>query len=197
MRFCATAGQDFHLALKIKYNDYSKKYYLVNIINRKYNIFIMQPIGIQIHNLLIKNGKTVSVAESCTGGLLSTLLTQISGSSKYFVLGVVAYSNKTKENILNIPRNIIVKKGAVSKEIAQKMVQSIRKIAKTDFGIAITGIAGPTGSTPQKPVGTVFIAVSSKAKTICKKFHFSGTRTAVRNKSALSALKLLKNLLKN
>ena len=155
----------------------------------------MQPIVAQIHNLLIKKDKTVSVAESCTGGLLSTLLTQTSGSSKYFVLGAITYSNKAKENILNIPARLIAKEGAVSEEIAQKMSQYIRKIAKTDFGIGITGIAGPTGGSSQKPVGTVFVAISSKNKTICKKFHFSGTRSTIRNQSALSTLKLLKDLL--
>ncbi len=158
-------------------------------------MFIMQPIVMQIHNLLIKNRKTISVAESCTGGSLSALFTQISGSSKYFILGVVTYSNKSKEGILNIPPALIAKKGAVSQEVVQRMAQSVRKIAKTDFGIAITGIAGPTGGTPGKPVGTVFIAVNSKTKTICKKFHFSASRTAIRNKAALSALKLLRNFL--
>jgi len=158
-------------------------------------MFIMQPIVMQTHNLLIKSRKTISVAESCTGGLLCAYLTQISGSSGYFILGVVTYSNKSKEGILNIPPALFAKKGAVSQEVAQRMAQSVRKIAKTDFGIAITGIAGPTGGTPQKPVGTVFIAVNSKTKTICKKFHFSGTRAAVRTKAAFNALKLLQNFL--
>ena len=116
-------------------------------------------------------------------------------AQKYFILGAVTYSNKSKEGILNIPPALIAKKGAISQEVAQRMAQSVRKIAKTDFGIAITGIAGPTGGTPQKPVGTVFIAVNSKTKTICKKFHFSGSRTVIRNKAALSALKFLKNFL--
>jgi nicotinamide-nucleotide amidase len=156
---------------------------------------LMQLIVIQIHNLLIKNKKTVSVAESCTGGLVSALLTQTSGSSKYFNLGVIAYSNKPKENILNIAPKLIAAKGAVSKEIALKMAQSIRKIAKADFGIGITGIAGPTGGTPLKPVGTVFIAISGKVKTMVRKFIFSGNRTSVREKSALKALELLKNLI--
>jgi nicotinamide-nucleotide amidase len=159
------------------------------------NSVIMQPIAIQIHNLLLKNSKTIAAAESCTGGLFSSLLTQNPGSSGYFILGIVAYSNKSKENILNIPAKLIAAKGAVSKEVALNMAQSIRKIAKADFGIGITGIAGPTGGTLQKPVGTVFTAISSKTKTICKKLNFSGSRTAVRNKAALSALELLKKFL--
>lgn len=104
------------------------------------------------------------MAESCTGGLLSNLLTQIPGSSKYFILGVVAYSNQAKENILKIPRDIIVKKGAVSKNVAELLAKAVRLMAKTDFGIGITGTAGPTGGSREKPVGTVFIAIDTKNK---------------------------------
>jgi nicotinamide-nucleotide amidase len=151
----------------------------------------MQHLIIQIHKRLIKNRKTVAVAESCTAGLLSTLLTQPSGSSQYFTLGVVTYSNKAKEIILKVPHSVIVKNGAVSKIVATTMAQSIRKIAKTDFGLSITGIAGPAGGTPNKPVGTVFIALDSKNKKVCKKFHFTGSRTTIRKNSALKALELL------
>ena len=138
--------------------------------------------------------KTVAVAESCTGGLLSSLLTYIGCSSKYFILGIVAYSNKSKQDILKIPAGFIAKKGTVSQEVAEKLAQNVRKMAKTDFGIGVTGIAGPTGGTPKKPAGTVFIAVTSKNKTISKKFHFTGNRAAIRKKSALKALELLKSL---
>jgi len=147
----------------------------------------------QIHNLLIKNKKTIAVAESCTAGLVSNLLTQCSGSSGYFILGVVAYSNKTKENILKIPPSLIAKYTAVSKETASMMASHIRKIAKTDFGLGITGIAGPTGGTTKKPVGTVFIALDSKNKKFCKKFIFKGNRLGIRKKAALKALELLKS----
>jgi PncC family amidohydrolase len=140
---------------------------------------------------MINSSKTISVAESCTGGLLSKLLTDLSGSSKYFILGVVAYDNKVKESILKIPSKVIRKNGAVSAKTAMKMAESVRKIAKTDFGVSITGIAGPSGGTTQKPVGTVFIAVSNKNHVICKKFKFSGSRGLIRNKSVLSVLKLL------
>lgn len=145
----------------------------------------------QVHNLLIKDKKTVSVAESCTGGLLSKLLTELSGSSGYFILGIVAYSNKAKVNILGIPFSLIAEKGAVSREVAKRMAQSVRKLAKTDFGIGITGIAGPTGGTPQKPVGSVFIAVDSVNKKLCKKFFFLGRRATIRKKAALKSLELL------
>lgn len=156
----------------------------------------MEHIVKQVHSSLIKKRKTIAVAESCTGGLLSNLLTYIRGSSRYFILGIVAYSNKSKQDILKIPAGLIAKKGAISKEIALKLAQQVRKIAKTDFGIGITGIAGPSGGTPQKPVGTVFIAVASKNKTISKKYQFRGTRVTIRKKSSLKALELLKSLLK-
>jgi PncC family amidohydrolase len=155
----------------------------------------MQAIVSRIHLSLIKNNKTLAVAESCTGGLVSKLLTDISGSSQYFILGVITYSNVSKETILNIPPRLITEKGAVSQGVAQKMAQSVRTLAKTDFGIGVTGIAGPTGGTPLKPVGTVFIAIDSKNKKICKKFKFTGNRAAIRTRAALKTLELLKLLI--
>jgi PncC family amidohydrolase len=128
----------------------------------------MQGIVNQIHKSLIKNKKSIAVAESCTGGLLSNLLTRTSGSSRYFILGLVVYSNKAKNAILKIPFKIIKQKGAVSQEITRTMAQSVRKLVKTDIGIGISGIAGPTGGTPKKPVGTVFIAIDSRNKKVCK-----------------------------
>ena len=146
------------------------------------------------HTLLIKKKKTVAVAESCTGGLLSMLLTQNSGSSQYFIFGAVAYSNKIKERILNIPTQLLLKKGAVTKETASLMALSAKRMAKTDFGVGITGIAGPTGGAPQKPVGTVFISVCSNHKVISQRYQFSGSRSAIRKKAALQALELLRNM---
>ncbi len=156
---------------------------------------LMQHIVTKIHSLLIKKQKTLAVAESCTGGLASKLLTDLPGSSAYFLLGVVSYSNKTKQGILGIPQALISKRGAVSKQVAAGMAASVRRLAGADFAIGITGIAGPQGGSPQKPTGTVFIAVESRKKKICKKFHFTGKRTAVRNKAALKALELLEMLL--
>jgi len=157
----------------------------------------MEPIVNKIHKLLLKNKQTLAVAESCTGGMLSDILTQSSGSSGYFILGLVAYSNSAKKTILGVPSSVIDQKGAVSREVALKMAGNIKKISKTDFGIGITGIAGPTGGTLQKPIGMVFIAVASKNKAICERFHFKGNRSAIRKKSALKALELLMKLLKN
>jgi len=149
----------------------------------------------QIHTLLIKNKQTIAVAESSTGGLVSNLLTQASGSSRYFLLGIVAYSNQAKIKILEIPSSLIAKKGAVSYEIAKRMAQSVRLLAKADYGIGITGIAGPSGGTKTKPVGTVFIAVNAKDKKICKKFLFKGARLTVKRKTALKALELLRSII--
>lgn len=155
----------------------------------------MQRIVNQIHKFLLEKNKNIAVAESCTGGLLSELLTQNSGSSRYFILGVVAYSNKAKEKNLKIPRSSLIKFGAVSAPIASRMAQGIRKIAKTDFAIGITGIAGPTGGTPHKPVGTVFVAIDSKNRKLCQKFHFTGSRSAIRKMTAIKSLELLKKML--
>ena len=151
----------------------------------------MEPIANKIHKALINKQKTLAVAESCTGGLLSNLLTRLAGSSKYYILGVVTYSNRAKENILKIPRSIIQKNGAVSKPVAEMMAEHIRRLAKTDYGIGVTGIAGPGGASPKKPKGTVFIAVSSSSKKVCKKFGFRGNRNLVQKKAALKALNLL------
>ena len=154
-----------------------------------------QHIIYQAHKSLLKCRKTISIAESCTGGLLSTLLTELSGSSKYFYLGLVTYSNIAKSKILGVPGRVIAKSGAVSAPVARLMAEKVRNLAKTDLGIGITGIAGPTGGTSNKPVGTVFIAVADRNNTICNKFSFKGTRSNIRRKSALSALKMLKGFL--
>ena len=155
----------------------------------------MELIVKQIHKSLLKKQITVAVAESCTGGELSGLLTGLSGSSRYFILGVVTYSNASKKNILGIPAGVITKNGAVSEAVAKSMSERIRKIAKTDLGIGITGIAGPTGGTPPKPKGTIFIAIGSKKKKICKKFHFTGSRSGIRKKTAKKSLELLKTFI--
>lgn len=164
--------------------------YLKNLI-----IFLVELITRQLHNLLIKSGKKIAVAESCTGGLVSKLLTDVSGSAKYFTAGFVTYGNQAKIDILKIPAKIIAQKGAVSKETASLMAQSAKKIAKSDFGIGITGIAGPTGGSPRKPIGTVFIAIDSKGKKFCHEFHFIGNRASIKKKTALKALELLRGTL--
>ncbi|MDP2927355.1 MAG: CinA family protein [Candidatus Omnitrophota bacterium] len=152
---------------------------------------MLRKITQQIHTRLRNQAKTISVAESCTGGQLCSLLTSLPGSSDYFLLGVVTYSNKSKEMILSIPGKIIARYGAVSRQVAILMAQNIRKKTHADFGLSITGIAGPTGATPAKSVGTVYICLSGKNENICRKFHFPGSRENIRKKSTQEALRLL------
>jgi len=147
----------------------------------------------QIHKLLINSKKTIAIAESCTGGLISTYLTNMPGSSKYFILALTAYSNKAKEKMLKIPHSIIKRNGAVSKEVAELMAKNIRHISGADFGISTTGIAGPGGATPDKPVGTVFVSLYANNLIQTKKLKLKGSRQSIRTQASKSALKLLKN----
>jgi len=144
---------------------------------------------------LKKGKKTVTVAESCTGGLIAKRLTNISGSSKYFPLGLVAYSNQAKQTLLGISPETLKQYGAVSKEVARQMAANIRQLAKTNLGLAVTGIAGPTGATKDKPVGLVYIALASARKIQCQEFHFHGDRDSVRLRASQAALDMLRRYL--
>ena len=165
-------------------------------LDLKLNHHSMTKLEPEIHRLFIKSNLTLAAAESCTGGLLSNIITNASGSSRFFLLGITAYSNQAKISVLKIPRSVIAKYGAVSAEVARLMASSIRRLAKSDFGVGITGIAGPKGSSAGKPVGTVFIAVDSAHKKICARFRFKGTRLTVKRNAAFKALELLKLCLK-
>ncbi len=149
-----------------------------------------------IHARLLSSGATVSCAESCTGGLLSARLTSLSGSSAYFLLGCVTYSNAAKSRLLGIPEKLIRDKGAVSDGVCRKMAASVRALARSDFGIGITGIAGPTGAVRGKPAGTVYISVASAGKTMCRRFLFKGNRSGVRKQSCEAALAMLARAMK-
>ena len=140
---------------------------------------------------LTLRGKSLSIAESCTGGLLTHRLTNISGSSQFLVGSLIAYANETKIRLLKIPASLIKKHGAVSQVVARKMSQNARGIFRTDLGVGVTGIAGPTGGTKEKPVGLVFICVSDKRQTICRRFLFKGGRARVKSQAADEALRLL------
>jgi nicotinamide-nucleotide amidase len=140
---------------------------------------------------LIQKSSTVSTAESCTGGLLAHRLTNIPGSSQYFRFGIVAYNNETKENILDIPSAILQQKGAVSEEVAIGMAEVVRAKGKSDYGVGITGIAGPDGGTKNKPVGLVYVAVSAAQETLCLKCQFQGPRSQIKTQAADQALILL------
>ena len=146
-------------------------------------------------SLLIKKGLTISVAESCTGGLVSHRLTNISGSSNYYKCGIISYSNQAKSVFLKVNNQLIKEKGAVSPEVAREMAVGIRASAHTDLGLGITGIAGPAGATPTKPVGLVYIALSSEAKQINQKFIFSGNREQIKWKASQAALDILRKYL--
>ena len=139
----------------------------------------MKKLSKKIVKLLIKKKLKISFAESCTGGLLSSAITSISGSSKVFNLGLVTYSNQSKIKILKVPRKTIIKHGAVSYETCLSMVKNLNKIVKTNISVSITGIAGPKGGTKKKPVGLVYIGITRGTKTLVKKYLFRNKKRSI------------------
>jgi len=157
----------------------------------------MKLLSKKVTRKLIEKKLTISIAESCTGGLLSSSITSISGSSKIFNLGFVVYSNKSKNSILKVPKNFVKKYGAVSDQMCSIMVKNLNKIAKTNISISVTGIAGPSGGTKKKPVGLVYIGIKKGKKILIKKYLFknkgrSFIQRAAVNKSLALILKILK-----
>ena len=120
------------------------------------------------------------MAESCTGGLISHRLTQVPGSSGYFLRGVVVYSNESKEELLGVPRAVLETSGAVSRETAELMAKGVRERSRTTLGLATTGIAGPTGGSPAKPVGRVFVGLAAEDGVEVKKYDFAGDRQRIK-----------------
>ena len=152
----------------------------------------MKKLSQKLVELLTKKKIKVSFAESCTGGLLSSSITSISGSSKIFTLGLVTYSNQAKINILKVPKKIITKHGAVSYETCLSMVKNLNRICKTKISVSITGIAGPKGGTKQKPVGLVFIGIKKGNKTLVKKHLFKNKkRSSIQRATVNKALNLI------
>jgi len=146
--------------------------------------------------LLTERKLTLAVAESCTGGLITDRLTDISGSSVFLERGAVTYSNLAKTELLGVPESILGEHGAVSEPTARLMAEGVRRLGHTDLGLATTGIAGPTGGTEQKPVGTVFIALADGRKTLCRHYHFRwGDRRRVKVATSQAALMMLKRYL--
>ena len=145
---------------------------------------------------LLDKGLTLSIAESCTGGLLANRITNIPGSSKVFLLGIIAYANSANYRLLKIPEKTIRNYGAVSSPTARLMAEGARRLGGSDLGIGLTGIAGPGGGNKSKPVGTVFIAVSSSRKTLVKKFHFTGSRLRIKKQAADKAIQMLLEAIK-
>tara|TARA_B100000029_G_scaffold466211_1_gene501522 strand:- start:620 stop:1084 length:465 start_codon:yes stop_codon:yes gene_type:complete len=144
---------------------------------------------------LLKKRISVSTAESCTGGLLSSCFTSFSGISKIYSFGLITYSNKSKSKLLEIPNNYIKKYGAVSNEVAKKMIMNLHKISKSNLCISTTGIAGPGGGTKFKPVGLVFIGIKFNKKIIILKKNFKGSRKAIQNKTVKCIFKEINKLI--
>ena len=150
-----------------------------------------------IGKLLVTDKKTLAVAESCTGGFLGHRLTNIPGSSNYFLQGTIVYSNESKISLLDVPADLIEKHGAVSPEIAQALATGARKISGANYGLSITGIAGPSGGTAEKPVGLVYIALAWEKGSKTTKNIFSGNREIVKFQSTQKALDMLRRHLLN
>ena len=149
-----------------------------------------------LHNKLIKKRLTISVAESCTGGLLAHNLTKLANSSKYFQIGLTTYSNQAKIKILKINKNIIKKYGAVSKECCKSMVQNLSKISKSKINVSITGIAGPGGASKNKPIGLVYIGIQKGRKLLVKENKFkSKKRNSIQKSTVREVIKIILNLI--
>ena len=142
--------------------------------------------------ILVERKLTIAIAESCTGGMIAHKITNVPGSSRYFERAIVAYSNQSKINQLHVPKELIEKHGAVSKEVAEAMAFGIRQDAGTDIGISTTGIAGPTGGTGEKPVGLVWTGYSDANETIAQKFNFGDGRLRVKERASQTAIDLVR-----
>ncbi len=148
-----------------------------------------------VGGMLRKGNKTVAFAESCTGGLISKRITDISGSSDYFEGAFVSYSNRWKESLLGVSEETLVAHGAVSEETAREMAENVREKAGTHIGLSVTGIAGPTGGTKEKPVGLVYMAISDGETTVARRFNFRGEREWVRYRASQAALNMIREYL--
>lgn len=142
----------------------------------------------KVAHLLTKNDMTVATVESCTGGLIAHRLTNVPGSSTYFMMGLVTYSNRAKMDLVGVDEETLKEHGAVSSQVAEQMAEGVRKKAETDIGVATTGIAGPGGGSEEKPVGTVYTGLSTEDKTLTRKDNFSGNRWEVKEQTSEKAL---------
>ncbi|CAG0980622.1 nicotinamide-nucleotide amidase [Geobacteraceae bacterium] len=154
-----------------------------------------ETIDTTVARLFRETGMTLSLAESCTGGLVAARITAISGSSAYFLLGAVTYANDAKARLLGVSDGLLAEKGAVNAEVAKAMARGARRLAGSDLALAVTGIAGPDGGSPDKPVGTVFIALADRAGCTAKGYHFSGDRDRIRTITAVTAMDWLRRRL--
>ena len=151
----------------------------------------------KLHDLCLAKNISIATAESCTGGLLASRITSVSGASSFFKGGVIAYQNDVKINLLGVSELIINKKTEVSSQVAEEMANGVRKKLLVDFSIATTGYAGPKGGSELHPLGTVFFAVSSRKKTISNRFLFEGDRESIVSQAVVKAVALLIEELKS
>lgn len=145
----------------------------------------------RVYEVFTRRGYTLATAESCTGGLIGHLVTSVPGSSEYYIGGIIAYSNAVKRDVLGVPEEILRTVGAVSSECAEAMARGVRALLKTDYAVATTGIAGPGGGTPTKPVGLVYIACAGPEGTVVEEHRFTGDRWENIAQAAEAALHLL------
>lgn len=174
--------------------EFSKlKELLGNIVYADGDTTLQETVG----EMLLRSGKTLSVAESCTGGMISSLITSVAGSSEYYLGSVTSYANGVKENVLGVPADIIDRFGAVSSECVAKMAEGVRHLTGSDFSVATSGIAGPGGASPEKPVGLVWIGVSSAECTKTYRLEFKGDRKRNIERFTSSALNILRLFIDN
>ncbi len=199
MAFLVTDGE-VHIRLTVEGPDEEENSSILTKLSAKIvekmgrNVFAYddETLAEKVASLLLAQGKRLAVAESCTGGMLGKLITDVPGSSNYFWGGVNSYSNEAKQLLLGVAEETLTSYGAVSKETAREMAQGIRKLSGTDFALSITGNAGPGGGSPDKPVGMVYIGVAHASGCEVKELRFVGGRDAIRIISAKSALDLLR-----
>ena len=151
----------------------------------------------QLHDLCVEKKVSIATAESCTAGFLAAKITSIPGASSFFKGGIIAYQNDIKINHLGVSKSVIKEKTEVCSEVVQQMAQGVRNKFSADFSVATSGYAGPTGGSELNPIGTVFIAISSKEKTISKRFVFVGDRESIVSQSVISGAEFLMEVLKN
>ena len=149
-----------------------------------------------IQKALLERGEMMATAESLTGGLVASRLTDVAGSSEYVKGGVVSYTNEVKADVLAVDRDMLAREGAVSEAVARAMAEGVRRKLGADFGVSTTGLAGPGGGTEETPVGTVFIAVSGASGTVAEKHSFTGTRGQVKFRASQAALAALRAYIK-
>ena len=170
----------------------NEKNNIIKVINKKKHLIFVTTITTAV---CVKKNLTIATAESCTGGMISSAIVHINGSSQIFKSSVIVYSNNMKSKLLNIPKDLITKNGAVSEIVVYNMAKKSLEILNSDVSIAVTGIAGPTGGSVDKPVGLVWIGIGTNEKIITHKYQFNGNRLEIRQKTTQEALKLANNVI--